>query len=175
MKTLTNKQRIKTAHHEAAHAVVANEFDYPIRRIILYDPPKDDGLRGIVEMSTYHYANEDVLVSVAGIVAESVLDGRKTPYKLTLPNLLSRFSQDDMKEFKRLFCDIHEVEVDVLFTHEGDAMYEAYFDYVCIRVQNKFLLPNWEKVQRIANAVLESGEIGGDELQELLRRKAMAA
>jgi hypothetical protein len=99
----TKRQIASTAYHEAAHAVVAAALGYAVDWIKVYDPKLESGLTGECSRDTRCDDEDEVLISLAGIVADSMYANLKSPYSYTLYNLMFRFSRGDMNDFRDSF------------------------------------------------------------------------
>jgi hypothetical protein len=175
IKKRTKRQIATTAYHEAGHTVVADALGYSVDKIELYDPPLEDGSRGRVFRYTNYDDDDEALIAVAGIVAESIYANRAKPYPLTPLNLLNRFSCDDIQELKDAFKATHDVDDSEYDLQIWGPLFTSYFSYQCCRVKVQFLAPNWSKVQRIAQALIEEGTVGGSDLLGRLADEPEAA
>ena len=163
----TKNQIATTAYHEAAHAVVAYALGYDVDWIKVYDPPLENGLNGECFRYTRVDDEDEVLISLAGIVADSMYANLKNPYSFTLNNLLFRFSRDDMSEFQNSFQRIHDITDEEYRSVLWGPAIDAFFRYMSQRVKVQFLAPGWSTVQRIAQVLIDDSSVSGIELQRL--------
>lgn len=163
----TKRQIALTAYHEAGHAVVADALDYNVDKVELYNPPLQDGRKGECFRDTRSDDEDEALMSLAGIISEGSYLRRTRFYSSMIIND-PRFSTDDIDELISAFNHIHDIDEAEGVSLTWEPVFDSFVRYVSYRVKVQYLEPNWNKVQRIAQTLIEEGSICGVHLQEIL-------
>ncbi|WP_296074604.1 hypothetical protein [uncultured Agrobacterium sp.] len=72
---MTEAEAYEVAHHEAAHCVMSIMKNCLVRRIEVYDPPKD-GAQGVCVHQACDHWQDEVWICLAGPIADSIRTGK---------------------------------------------------------------------------------------------------
>lgn len=171
------------AYHEAGHAVVGKliESGRTVSRVtilasttgaggITFFSPNKMGLHTIEEMEN------DVKISYAGRIAELLLYGNEKLVTTgasgdieqathTIREMISTYGMT--KEVGMLNLDILGVDKEVMVRHASELSNRLYAE------TEQLMRDNWDKLVRVAEALLEKETILEDELDELMKDKDM--
>ena len=159
-----SKQLIQTAYHEAGHAVISYELGFNVKRVTIV--PGEDSLghmkpRGYLQLhrlegkiptgeqlGRYH---DRIVILLAGTEAQRRYNPR------SVRNLHRHLPGSDYQRVNELLMHLH-----------GEDEGRAAFRYLKIRARN-FVSheTNWVRIEGLANALLESQTLSGDEMEKV--------
>jgi hypothetical protein len=152
---------VKTAYHEAAHAVVGYLVGATVRNIVIYNPPLENG-RGMCEWGFGPADNElKLIVALAGPLSSAIRLRRN----LTWASL--RFI-DDYYTFRDLFRRIHNLTDGEDVDGSWDKPIAKYLAYMSARITVQYLEPNWHLVERVAEELLNKGQVTASEFRRIM-------
>jgi hypothetical protein len=153
---------VRTAYHEAAHAVVGYLVGATVCSIVVYNPPLENGLRGRCEYGFGPADNElELIATLAGHVSEAIRSKRN----LTWASL--RFT-DDYYTFRELFRRIHNLTDGEDVHISWDKPIAKYIAYMSARIKVQYLEPNWHLVERVAEELLNKAQVTASDFLTLV-------
>src|ERR1039457_2284922 len=136
---LARRYLIKTAYHEAAHAVVGYLVGAEVRTIAIHNPTLEDGSKGTCVYGFGPAESElELIATLAGPVAEAMRLKRSLGFWS-----LCRSSDGDYADFCRLFKSIHKLTDEDYLSPGWEGPTVKYISYMSARIKVQYLDPNW--------------------------------
>ncbi len=130
--SLSNAEDVATAFHEAGHAVVALYYDRPVHRVSIEPKQRTAGrceLRKGAQRTALDVIEAEILMALAGLVAEALFTGRYDPagasqdLRYARKLMLSRTTEQSLERYeRRMLSKVQNLLADDALVHAVKAI-----------------------------------------------------